>query len=635
MLKAVQTGSRQNAQAEQASQAPLLHSARPAQAESPLARMQHAFGNQRLLRLANGGMLQRKLTINQPGDAFEQEADRVADTVMRMTDPASASAVPQEVSSESTNSVLQRCSCGASSSSGGECEECKSTQLQRSADAPSASTDAPPIVHDVLRSPGQPLDSATRSFMEPRFGADFSNVRVHTDPRAAESAKAVNALAYTVGNNVVFGHGRFSPQTQAGQKLMAHELAHTVQQGMAGEGPQLHRKCGPADFSFVPADCDLTQVSAGDKPKGTRFLFNINCDDFAPGERAKLEALADASNIPSNADVEVLGLASSDGDASFNTSLSCGRAAAGADVLKAKGFGANIKSVKASGGVVGTTHNPNFRAVEIAITKKAAPAQDPTFSIVGKPKVSAQKSQNPPSLSTFEVSQSMGDFDLSAQVGMQATQPSDFDDWNIGAMQTVAAPAHQTCFRFPPGVAPPPTHKHPTEVFVGHIKQLPGLLLSDRDDSDPNFMSVHFKDDLAFLHHGRTSFTFPVTAHDTPRIGAKNGLFNITQDPDDSRSLLFQQHKFGFFLTYVVARQKSTSRVIPLYVAEWFAFIDIAYDPSPGTGIPPTDHIQSHDFQLITDHVFSSADVPPVASGPSVRSLDVQEGNFQASCPPF
>ncbi len=471
--------------------------------------------------------------------------------------------------------------------------------------------------------------------MERRFGADFSNVRVHTDAKAAESAKAVNALSYTVGNNVVFGHGKFSPQTQSGQKLIAHELAHTVQQGTANESAPLQRKCGPSEFSSVPVDCDLTQVAAGDKAKGPRFLFNINCDDFAPGERAKLEALADPANIPSNAEIAVLGLASSDGDASFNASLSCGRAAAGADVLKAKNFGTNIKSVKASGGITGTTNNPNFRAVEIAITKKATPAQDPTFSIVGKPKVSAQKSQNPPLLSTLQVSQAIGDFDLSAQVGMQAAQPSDFDDWNIGAMQTVAAPAHQTCFRFPQGVAPPPTHKHPTEVFVGHIKQLPGLLLSDRDDSDPNFMSVSFKDDLASLHHGRTSFTFPVTAHDTPRIGAKNALFNITQDPDDSRSLLFRQHKFGFFLTYVVARQKSTSRVIPLYVAEWFAFIDIAYDPSPGTGIPPTDHIRAHDCQPITDHLFSTADVPPVASGPSIRSLDIQQGNFQASCPPF
>ena len=105
--------------------------------------------------------------------------------------------------------------------------------LQRSSNASSASTEAPPIVHDVLRSPGQPLDSATRSFMEPRFGADFSNVWVHTDAKAAASAKAVNALAYTVGNNVVFGESRYAPSSHDGSRLLAHELTHVRQQGAA------------------------------------------------------------------------------------------------------------------------------------------------------------------------------------------------------------------------------------------------------------------------------------------------------------------------------------------------------------------------------------------------------------------
>ncbi|MGB9632210.1 MAG: DUF4157 domain-containing protein [Chloroflexaceae bacterium] len=89
----------------------------------------------------------------------------------------------------------------------------------------------PPIVHEVLRSPGQPLDAETRAFMEPRFGHDFSRVRVHTDARAAESARAVNALAYTVGRDVVFGAGQYAPGASAGRRLLAHELAHVVQQG--------------------------------------------------------------------------------------------------------------------------------------------------------------------------------------------------------------------------------------------------------------------------------------------------------------------------------------------------------------------------------------------------------------------
>src|SRR5215469_14041400 len=136
--------------------------------------------------------------------------------------------------------VLQRkCDCGQHTGSG-ECEECKKKKsdeksnrdplLQRSAMRNTSPRVAPPIVQKVLRSPGQPLDSATRSFFEPRFGQDFSQVRMHTGAEAAESANAVSALAYTVGRSVVFGPGQYAPREAAGQALIAHELAHTVQQ---------------------------------------------------------------------------------------------------------------------------------------------------------------------------------------------------------------------------------------------------------------------------------------------------------------------------------------------------------------------------------------------------------------------
>src|SRR5690349_5142411 len=165
-----------------------------------------------------------------------------------------------------------------------ECDECRKKRegtLQRTAINSSPIHDAPPIVYEVLRSTGQPLDAATRSFMEPRFGHDFSHmpifsalprspagrltigpeqdgfehqaetvadgihrqgspaqmpafdfsqVRIHTDARAAESAHAVNALAYTVGQDVVFGQGQYAPNSHAGQRLIAHELTHVLQQ---------------------------------------------------------------------------------------------------------------------------------------------------------------------------------------------------------------------------------------------------------------------------------------------------------------------------------------------------------------------------------------------------------------------
>jgi hypothetical protein len=91
----------------------------------------------------------------------------------------------------------------------------------------------PSIVNNVLRSTGQPLDPPARAWMEPRFGHDFSRVRIHTDDRSAESARAVNAQAYTVGQDVIFGAGNYAPATGAGRRLLAHELAHVIQQGGA------------------------------------------------------------------------------------------------------------------------------------------------------------------------------------------------------------------------------------------------------------------------------------------------------------------------------------------------------------------------------------------------------------------
>jgi hypothetical protein len=128
--------------------------------------------------------------------------------------------------------MLQRkCACGGSGS--GECEACKEEKeggLQRFATDRAVTAMAPPIVQSVLGSIGEKLHPQTRAAFEPRFGHDFSQVRVHTDSRAAESARAVNALAYTVGNEVVFAAGQYSPFTGKGQKLLAHELTHVVQQ---------------------------------------------------------------------------------------------------------------------------------------------------------------------------------------------------------------------------------------------------------------------------------------------------------------------------------------------------------------------------------------------------------------------
>lgn len=109
-----------------------------------------------------------------------------------------------------------------------KCDKCQKKEhvLQRAA----VQDSVPPIVHEVLRSPGQPLDATARGFMETRFGHDFSRVRVHRDAKAMESARAVDALAYTVGNNMVFARSNYASNTTEGRRLLAHELTHVVQQ---------------------------------------------------------------------------------------------------------------------------------------------------------------------------------------------------------------------------------------------------------------------------------------------------------------------------------------------------------------------------------------------------------------------
>jgi hypothetical protein len=134
--------------------------------------------------------------------------------------------------------LLQRqCACGSGAAGlDGECPECRKKALLQRHPATAEPATVPPIVQKVLQSGGQPLDTATRDFMEPRFGHDFGQVRVHTDAQAAESAQAVNALAYTVGREVVFGAGQYAPATSAGQRLVAHELTHVVQQSLTSRG---------------------------------------------------------------------------------------------------------------------------------------------------------------------------------------------------------------------------------------------------------------------------------------------------------------------------------------------------------------------------------------------------------------
>lgn len=183
--------------------------------------------------------LQRKLAIGAVNDPLEHEADRVADRVMRMRTPSAMIATTQ-----ADNQLQRRCSGGSTAS--GECESCekeKEGMLQRSLSVAPRAEYAPPIVHDVLRSPGQPLDPSTRAFFEPRLRCDLSGVRTHVGSQASESARRVNAIAYAAGNDIVFRDGAYSPNTLQGRRLLAHELTHVAQQsGGATHAPTVQRQ---------------------------------------------------------------------------------------------------------------------------------------------------------------------------------------------------------------------------------------------------------------------------------------------------------------------------------------------------------------------------------------------------------
>ncbi|MFC1749826.1 DUF4157 domain-containing protein [Pseudomonadota bacterium] len=201
----------------------------------PLLVPETAGKEQPLIGSTLGVRLQAKLTVNKPGDAYEQEADRVAEQVMRM--PESSFAPTPEPHLVQSSEGMQRAQPELYQPLQRKCATCSEEeellQTKRSDSSTVEQGTAPNSVHSVLASSGRPLDPQTRAFMEPRFGRDFSDVQVHDGARADEASAAVNARAFTVGDNIVFRQGQFAPHTQAGRSLLAHELTHVVQQGRA------------------------------------------------------------------------------------------------------------------------------------------------------------------------------------------------------------------------------------------------------------------------------------------------------------------------------------------------------------------------------------------------------------------
>lgn len=195
--------------------------------------------------------------------------------------------------------LQRRCACGGEggSSASGECEACGARRLglqRRGTHAGSGAHEAVPAsVEQTLGSPGRPLEPVTRSFMESRFERDFGQVRVHDDAGAAQSAADVNAHAYTVGQHVVFGRGQYQPGTDSGQHLLAHELAHTIQQeglqragtaALMDQGPEYRRLEGEADrmADAVMSSLHVDTTSRAHKPTLARAARQLDDGGAAP-----------------------------------------------------------------------------------------------------------------------------------------------------------------------------------------------------------------------------------------------------------------------------------------------------------------------------------------------------------------
>lgn len=256
-------------------------------ADSRIAPMRNSFiaqqqslGNQAVQRLLRSRVIQTKLTINDPRDRYEQEADRVADAVMRMPDPSATRGTA--VSEQTQGLDIQRmCSeCEEELRPQPTKEEKKEEILQaKEVAADHTTAQATPDMQSqlsVVRSGGgNPLPESVRCFFEPRFGYDFSQVRIHTDARAAESARAVNAAAYTVGRDIVFDAGHYAPGIASGRALLAHELVHVVQQGESRESAGVGQIDGEAKVRRQAVSVPATEYRFA--AEGVSVLVRTSC----------------------------------------------------------------------------------------------------------------------------------------------------------------------------------------------------------------------------------------------------------------------------------------------------------------------------------------------------------------------
>jgi hypothetical protein len=200
---------------------------------------------------------QAKLAVNTPGDIYEQEADRMADAV---TDEKNRNRKGIEDEDEPFKElrIAEKCACADDDRAG------ETVRVQRREGSGTEGGIAPEIGARIaeMRGNGRPLDSSERGFMEPQFGVDFGAIRVHSDEEADTHARALHARAFTVGSNIFFRAGEYTPGTAEGRRLLAHELTHTIQQGSARRATRLvQRQPAPPVAAPAPAPVGLASVN--------------------------------------------------------------------------------------------------------------------------------------------------------------------------------------------------------------------------------------------------------------------------------------------------------------------------------------------------------------------------------------
>jgi hypothetical protein len=295
-----------------------------------------------------GSFFQPKLTVNQPNDTYEQEADLMADKVMRMSLPDANNAV---FFKPSANSIQRKCQ---------HCEEEDDKKLHRkeSSNGEVQSSSELDSYVSSLSSSGQGLPQSSRSFFEPRFGHDFSNVRIHTDSVAAKSAQSINALAYTTGNNIVFNSGQYSPETPSGQKLMAHELTHVVQQNTNVQSKKIQR----ANNGF-----DITGINPGGE--ANVIYFDQGSATIDASQLPKIAPLA----APPKKNLTLIGTSSEEGTAGGNLAIINNRInAVDTELFKAGQRGIRTHTPQAAAGE-GNLNYRTVRAVEVIDTPGVVP----------------------------------------------------------------------------------------------------------------------------------------------------------------------------------------------------------------------------------------------------------------------